>query len=275
MIRLSTFYGVLAAASLLAGCASTGADVLGRSSLTNDGHPSGWALEVRQTAVDAYLYSQLALDAYQRGNAMALPAHVRLDSVVTGRVPGFSAAVYSVARGDGRPAERVIAFRGTEGKVWELDWIHGNLLAKQNGDGTELFDRVRTAVPAGTPVTLTGHSLGGAIALHVSLRREGAPVYVFDPSSRFTRGPAPQRNCRVAVSHGYEINKVLRLLAVDPAGTYTSLSCDRSFRLFANHSMRRLAECLTQVAATEDDGALASLTLNGLTPRYPRRPAGR
>lgn len=75
--------------------------------------------------------------------------------------------------------EVVVAFRGTEDA---RDWEHGNLGSKQYG----LLDATFPCVLANyylARITAVGHSLGGGLALHCSLKRPGVSAFGFNPST--------------------------------------------------------------------------------------------
>ena len=112
------------------------------------------------------------------------------------------------------------------------------------------------------PISVTGHSLSGGIATHVSLRRDGADAYVFNTSPRFSRnGPVPP-NRRLSIVEFGEALKVPRIFGPEPRQTYISLNCTPGFNFFKGHKIRRLAECLTRIAAWGDMEARESLRRN-------------
>ena len=73
------------------------------------------------------------------------------------------------------------------------DVYHGNLLARQNPLAIGLYKDVRSDLDNSghkdVPIVLTGHSLGGALAIHVAINVEGEiPYYVFNSSPRLPSG---------------------------------------------------------------------------------------
>jgi hypothetical protein len=85
--------------------------------------------------------------------------------------------------------ETVFAYRGTEG-FW--DWIFSNLALFYSPAYTEAFEKFEEYKNSDEhkdeKIMVTGHSLGGGIALGVSVRNEGVKAVVFDPSPRIFNG---------------------------------------------------------------------------------------
>jgi pimeloyl-ACP methyl ester carboxylesterase len=117
-------------------------------------------------------------------------------------------------------------------------------------------------------MVVVGHSLGGAIAAYISLRRANVAAYMFNTSIRTTRGDNPQVNARYAVSQYGEILVALRRLWINPGGTYTVINCNDGSSL-DRHDIRPLAECLTSIAAWNPmSGAAESLVANHLPAKH-------
>lgn len=127
-----------------------------------------------------------------------------------------------------------------------------------------LFEQIRARYPADVPITVTGHSLGGGIAIQVSLEKPNVKAYVFNTSPRFRlRGTAPA-NRRLSIVEYGEFLKAGRLFGREANQTYISLNCTPGLNSIAQHSSRRLADCLTRLAAYREPGARLSLVRNNI-----------
>ena len=80
---------------------------------------------------------------------------------------GFEAATFQ------KGTDVVISFAGTSPGA--ADWIHGNIpllngaLSDQLRDAADYYLQVKASLPAGTHITLTGHSLGGGLAALIAV----------------------------------------------------------------------------------------------------------
>ena len=244
-------------AVLLAGCAAT-ERLPALPSACDDGY--GWLDEATGPAELSFRAALLALDVYDRPDGLGLPPGLRRDSLVENPQTGFAAAVYSYG------SEPVaVAFRGTS-PLSARDWVFGNALALQNGEGQALLDAVRETVEPERHVFVTGHSLGGAIALSASYRTPKTPAFAFDASFRYTKGPEVD-NVRVLVSSDGEVLAPLRGLR-SAADRERRIQACGGGNAFSKHDMRKLALCLTQVAAIHHADARAVLERNGIGRAY-------
>ena len=256
---------LLTLALLLGGCAATERlpDLPGAC---DAGY--GWLDAATGPAELSFRYALLALDVYDRPDGLGLPPGFRRDSLVENPATGFAAAVYS----RDRAPHAVVAFRGTS-PLSARDWLLGNVLAVQNGEGEALLASVRASMPAGQHVAVTGHSLGGAIALSASYRTPKTPAVAFDASFRYTKGPEVD-NVRVLVSSQGEVLSAVRRLRSAADAERIIQACDGGNPL-SKHDMRKLALCLTQVAAVYDADARAVLERSGIGRAYGACPSRR
>lgn len=102
---------------------------------------------------------------------------------------GFEAATFT------NGTEIVISFAGTGPGT--ADWIYGNIplasgnLSDQLRQAADYYLQVKASAPAGTPITFTGHSLGGGLA---------SLMAVFFGGSAFTFDQAPFRASALTTS---------------------------------------------------------------------------
>lgn len=242
----------------------------------------GWNEQTRAMAEETWLYAQLASNVYLNSEGDAadfiLPADTRLLDERDNDEIGLAYAVYE-RRPTGRLAERIIAFRGTEGylsREGRKDWRYGNFGLAQQRRGLALYDEWRRRTDAEDPripIRVAGHSLGGGISIQISLCRENVNTYVFNTSPRFRRCAEPVPNRRVSVAEYGEILKLPRIFGGEATQQYNSIGCTNRGSPIEQHQMRRLAECLTRIAAIDETSdARRSLDLNPTVPKdcWPR-----
>lgn len=243
----------------------------------------GWCDEARDVARHSWRYAQLAQDAYWQ-NAEDSDAYVdRMYLLPPGFVErhasvddsyGYAYSLFDRLDAQGRLVEVVLAYRGTEGPK---DWWHGTLLGRQGPRGLKTYRDVRAALDAAgygdVPVTLAGHSLGGRIADHVlkRLRREDGALpatlssYLFNPNAGGAALARPgdwQGPVHVSISQAGEIAGLARRFAQDAAWDGYVIDCQQSLDPIARHYQRRLADCLTWIAALDDGDAALSMRAN-------------
>ena len=259
----------------------------------------GWCGFTRDLAVKSWQYAQLSSNAYcDDSDIFDLPAGY----IVTRRLPtqevcdleraaaggdeaakaklkpihkaesklkthGFNYAVYDKRGAAGVLERRIISYRGTDAKQL-ADWFQGNLGNTQRDQGVELYKEERAKLDAeghkNVPISVTGHSLGGAIAIQVSLENEGVDAFVFNTSPRYQLLP-PNNNQRVAIAERGDILEVLRSRAAPTRQDLLIVNCYPLQSRIASHSVRKLAECVTWIAGKTDPAARASVAANRLT----------
>lgn len=224
--------------------------------------PEGAQFSYQDYAEQTYLYAQLADNAYPEPFPWVLPDSIRLMRSVEDTATGFAARVYEFGR-VGAPSKVMIAYRGTEGPFFvSKDWGQGNWTTNQHPHAEALFDSVRARYPKSVLVHSTGHSLGGALALQVSITNDHASAFVFNTSYRVDRRGPETESLRISIGERGEILTPVRWLL--PNMTLRHLpgfNCRRGGPI-DNHGMTSLARCLTRIAAGADPGALESLRRN-------------
>ncbi|WP_156172344.1 alpha/beta hydrolase family protein [Aurantiacibacter marinus] len=238
---------------------------------------AGWYEETRDVAERSWLYAQLSSNAYDDpAEEFILPGDVVLRVMQPNDGRGYAYAIYDRFEGQ-RLVETIIAYRGTEASF--NDWFLGNILGAQNGSGIATATAVAAQLDRpeyeNVKLSVTGHSLGGGIAHHVSLY----PVDDNDSSVRrsvvFNNSPRfsgfPRDGDRLAVVERGEWLTALRYFGSEPSQIYQSVDCQPGLSPFDGHSIRNLAECLTWIAAFQEeaDDARLSMAQNPLVDRPP------
>ena len=261
-----------AAILLLAGCITPYPDLTqSRSPCRNE--PGGWCDFVRDIAVDSYAYAMLSSNAYRdEDEYTALPAAFEERTVADNDDSGLAYSVFDrfTMNADGTRgdlAARVIAFRGTEfGSASDI--FYGSFGMSQQNNARELLRDTRSAMDAagleGIPIELTGHSLGGALAIQLSIENAGIRAYVFNASPFFRGDPAANDNDRISVSERDEFLRVLRKYKAQPAANALVINCSPSSSAGQKHSIRNLGDCLTWIAAHNEPEAFDLLARNNI-----------
>lgn len=229
------------------------------------------------TAADVFLYAQLAQNAYRKpGNKFKLEnsiMHVgsypdrsvkpEALKAITGSeandIFGLGFEIYEHHRPD-KLTDTIFVFRGTEGglDLNSCDFRFGNRRTIQHRLATELVGRhlAKHNIPASRAV-FVGHSLGGGLARHVSMRYQGGRVYAFDSSPVFKApdGYRPEQDptLRYSVNATGEVLKLTRIFGPEPTQIYWKIPCNIRGDMIDKHSMRALATCLTLRAADQEE----------------------
>ncbi|MXP10060.1 alpha/beta hydrolase family protein [Pseudoblastomonas halimionae] len=230
----------------------------------------GWCEGTRLAAAEAWPYAMMAALSYKEAEKeFALPGAWRTRVRTDNDPRGFAYSVFDKFE-NGKIVATAIAFRGTEFNSFE-DWWYGNLWLVQNRRGRTIFEQVRKGLDdagyAEVPIYLAGHSLGGAIATY-SGRTAVRPdvveasetdladtIYAFNSSPRDGWGGSGAR--RRAINERGEILAGLRSIFLQQGGSTLTINCAPGFRIVSDHSMAQLADCLTWIAAYENDASEA------------------
>ncbi len=241
----------------------------------------GWNPCTLHTAKHSYIYAQMASNAYTDYNnnkldelkdepsrPFAYTGAYKLESFDHISKIGYLYEIYKKYEGE-EVVEIVISYRGTDGPNW-YDWLFGNILTNQRIEAINTFDEVRSrAGNENIPISVVGHSLGGGLAMQVSLCRNVHLNYSFDTSPRFSKRLCGKGN-DIYLNENYsiveygEINKILRLLGSELTQIYTSLNCISRENPLNQHSMERLASCLSLIASFTSDEAVKSMEMNNI-----------
>jgi len=236
---------------------------------------SVWSEEIQSLAQDVWLYAQLSRNTYHKTPFYSLPANVTMIDFVDNDKSGMAYSFFQISKFNS-PDEVVIAFRGTEPGAFFDDWLWGNVLGQQNDNALDAYHIVLDRYgfePDGQerPIIVTGHSLGGALATHISLNAKNASSHVFNSSPRFWNIENFENERTSTVEYGEPL-KLLRLFGPEPTQLYTSVNCSTDKSLRGQHSMKNLADCLTAIAAEDDPDAKLSKTLNKINLSFGNRP---
>jgi hypothetical protein len=220
-----------------------------------------WDACSRDGALSTYQYAQLSSNVYSDIRKFVLPAEITLALDPDEAASGLSYQVYHRIV-DGKVVEKIISYRGTDFSSLR-DWWFGNIGSRQRREAISIFDQINTDT---IPTSVTGHSLGGALATQVSLCRDVHLNIVFDTSPRFSKKMCDQTyiNRNTSLAEYGEVNKLLRIFGTEPDQRYISLGCLSEGWGITQHAMSKLAACLTNIAAIDDPDAELSRVQNNI-----------
>ena len=228
--------------------------------MTGCNHPSGWCNEIRNIANKSWKYGQLCKNVYNKPFSFQVSDYFEKIQDFENKSIDFFATLYK----DKSSNEFVLVFRGTDSFE---DFKTGNNPFKQsqNKYALEIYDEIKKQYGFNKCI-VTGHSLGGAIAINISLNRQNVTVFSFNSSPVF-KNINNISNDRYSIVENGEILKLLRIFGREATQLYTSIGCSNGDPI-KQHDMKSLAICLTQIASIESIEAKNSLIKNGIKPEY-------
>lgn len=132
---------------------------------------------LKKVAKENYVYALMSANAYDKGFQVEIPGWERTNRLISKH--GFSADIYI----SDNHKNVVIAYRGTDDLK---DWTYANLDTDGEGqylDADNVFKKVVKKY-SDLKIMTVGHSLGGGLAIHVSVTHKDIDAVVFNPSPR-------------------------------------------------------------------------------------------
>ncbi|NME72797.1 Mbeg1-like protein [Flammeovirga aprica] len=224
--------------------------------------PSNYSLEIIKLFSEAWPYAQLSLNVYEDSDSLNISNLYTVAEKFEYRAQGFNAILYKHTQ----EKEYVLAFRGTDEGI---DFKYGNnpISQKQNETGLKVFDHVVKLIGDGNKIIVTGHSLGGGIAMGVSLNRSNVSCYSFNGSPVFKKkNKLGKGNIRHSIVEYGDPLKIVKMLGREATQTYTSVNLTPGTK--KQHSIKNLAIGITQIAAITSTEAIESLKMNNISAQF-------
>lgn len=237
------------------GCATPGPSASSKPCPANPAETLNTSGCIRATAALGYEYAVLAALAYEPPGApdLAPPAGVveadACTEIACDGALGYQYRVFHRVR-DGQVVEKIVAFRGTDGKG---DWST-NLFGRKDQNRAALATFLKVRGDGSVPVSVTGDSLGGALAIQVSMCHPVHRRVALDASPRFYKSlcpggralprPADASTKLLLFSETGEILSPTRWAGRNPDQLATRVNCIGGENTIAQHDVRRLAACM-------------------------------
>lgn len=215
----------------------------------------------RKIAKESWPYALMSSNTYEDSPLFYIDGWYLQERYESGQ--GLSADIYEQRDRNKNITKIAIAFRGTE--FFSIrDWVFGNFNIFWEGQFAEARELVETLRKnekyKNLPIIATGHSLGGGLALHISLYYSDTDAFVFNTSPRIfapsSRNNIPN-NRRVIISEDKEV--LSTIISEYPA--LNQMDIDARYNEFnflndnfiAEHVMYYLARGLLLAAASYGD----------------------
>lgn len=241
--------------------------------------PGGWCGFVREGAVEAYPYAIASLQAYVDDSDLyvgELPMLEPLDALPIDEdasdkgfgyvlfeqfAPNTSGATSGQAKRI--PIARILAFRGTDFDGFS-DIFYGTLRNDQIDLAVEAFAAESARFDDSVPWVVTGHSLGGALATEVSVANPTVRAFMFNTSPFYGSDGMSNDVQRTVFNERGEILRRFSRYKTGPAADEYTINCGPGRSSVSKHSIRRLADCLTWIAAYSDKDASKIVETQGI-----------